>query len=116
MTIENVKIKSTFLGREDHGILTCYLTLEGSGFGISVGGYALDWYDEIKGIRIPVQKGFKLIDRIMKVVGVSSWEELTGKYIRIEHDGPGRRVTKIGHLMNNEWLDFEEFFKEGTDE
>ncbi|MGC6569715.1 hypothetical protein [Streptococcus sp. VTCC 12886] len=28
-TIENVKISNTFLGREDHGILTCYLTVEG---------------------------------------------------------------------------------------
>ena len=32
-TIENVKINDTFLGREDHGILTCYLTVEGEGFG-----------------------------------------------------------------------------------
>lgn len=31
-TIENVKITKTFLGREDHGILTCYLTVEGYGY------------------------------------------------------------------------------------
>ena len=38
-TIETVKITKTFLGREDHGILTCYLTVEGDGFEVSIGGY-----------------------------------------------------------------------------
>ena len=35
-TIENVKITKTFFGMEDHGILTCYLTVEGDGFGVSI--------------------------------------------------------------------------------
>jgi hypothetical protein len=32
---ENVKIADTFLGYEDHGILTFMLTLEGNGWGCS---------------------------------------------------------------------------------
>lgn len=116
MTIENVKITKTFLGREDHGILTCYLTVEGNGFGVSIGGYALDGYDKEKQKRIPTQKGFELINRILEVVGVSSWEELTGKHIRIESNGFGGRVTKIGNLIKDDWLDFDTFFKETTHE
>ncbi|WP_105206204.1 hypothetical protein [Streptococcus suis] len=62
-TIENVKITKTFLGREDHGILTCYLTVEGDGFGVSIGGYCLDKYDEHKRKRVAYHKSFELIDR-----------------------------------------------------
>lgn len=114
--IENVKIEQTFLGIEVHGILTCYLTVKGRYFGVSVGGNALDSYDEVKKERIPTQKGFELISRILEVVGVANWEELQGKHIRIESNGPGSRVTKIGHLIEDKWLDFSTFFKEETDE
>lgn len=73
--VENAEITSTFLGREEHGILTSYITVRGDGF------------------------------------GVSSWEDLVGKFIRIETDDPGSRVTKIGNLIKDEWFDFEESFK-----
>ncbi|AXI68342.1 hypothetical protein DP112_09840 [Streptococcus suis] len=115
-TIENVKIIKTFLGREDHGILTCYLTVEGDGFGVSVGGYCLDKYDEHKRKRVAYHKSFELIDRILEVVGVLTWEDLPGKHIRIESDGFGCRVTKIGNLIKDDWLDFDTFFKEKKDE
>ncbi|HEL1790804.1 TPA: hypothetical protein TXV07_002157, partial [Streptococcus suis] len=70
-TIENVKITKTFLGREDHGILTCYLTVEGYGFGVSIGGYCLDKYDEHKKKRVAFHKSFELIDRILEVAGAN---------------------------------------------
>lgn len=114
--IENVKITETFLGREDHGILTCYLAVEGNGFGISIGGYCLDGYDEHKEKRVAYHKSFELIDRILEVVGVSTWEDIPGKHIRIESNGLGYRVTKIGNLIKDDWLDFDTFFKEETDE
>ena len=112
-TIENVKISNTFLGREDNGILTCYLTVEGEGFGVSIGGYCLEKYDEHKKKRVVC---FELIDRILEVVGVSAWEELQGKHIRVKSKGFGGRVTKIGNLFKEDWLDFDTFFKEETDE
>ena len=115
-TCENVKIIETFLGREDHGILTCYLTVEGDGFGVSIGGYCLDKYDENKRKRIAYHKSFELIDRILEVVGVSTWEELQGKYIRVKSNGFGGRVTEIGNLIKDDWLDFCTFFKERIDE
>lgn len=108
-TIENVKITKTFLGREDHGILTCYLTVEGDGFGVSIGGYSLEKYDENKRKSVAC---FELIDRILEVVGVSAWEELQGKYIRIKSRGYGGRITKIGNITKDDWLDFDTFFEE----
>lgn len=116
MTVENVKITSTFLGREDHGILTCYLRVEANTFETGIGGYTLDIYDKQKNKRIPTQRGFELINRILEVVGVSSWEELTGKHIRVEKDSPFGKITKIGHLIKDEWLDFKMFFEETTHE
>lgn len=53
-----------------------------------------------------------LIARIMKVVGVSKWEDCKGKYIRVVSNGLGRSITKIGNIMKDEWLDIPEFLKE----
>ena len=114
--VENVEITSTFLGREGNGILTSYIIVRGDGFGVSIGGYALDRFDKIQKKRVATSQGFELIDHILKTTGVSSWEDLVGKFIRIETDGPGSRVTKIGNLIKDEWFDFEEFFKEVENE
>ena len=114
--IKNVKITKTFLGREDHGILTCYLTVEGDGFVGSIGGYCLEKYDENKRKRVAYHKSFELIDRILEVVGVSTWEELQGKYIRVKSNDFSGRVTKIGSLIKDDWLDFDTFLNEETDE
>ena len=47
----------------------------------------------------------------MKVVGVSRWEDLKGKYIRVVSNGWGGSIKKIGNLMKNEWFDIDAFFK-----
>lgn len=108
---ENAKITSTFLGREDHGILTLYLTVGGDGWGISIGGYALDEYSKELGCRVPTAVGFKSIDEILKVVGVDSWEKLKGQHIRVENMGLGQRITNIGNLIEDKWFDFRDFFE-----
>lgn len=112
--IENVKITKTTLGYEGHNILTFYIHTKGDGFGISIGGYALDDYNKELNKRIPTKEGFGLVLEILNIVGVRTWEELEGKHIRIDKsNGLGRPITKIGNLMENKWLDFEEYFKEG---
>ena len=50
--------------------------------------------------------------RILEVVGVNTWEELEGKYIRIKNAKLGDRVSAIGNLMKEEWIDFDTFGKE----
>ncbi|HEM5096819.1 TPA: hypothetical protein U1266_002309, partial [Streptococcus suis] len=69
-------------------------------------------YDEHKKKRVAFHKSFELIDRILEVAGANSWEELQGKYIRVKSNGFGGRVTKIGNLIKDDWLDFDTFFKE----
>lgn len=115
--IVNVEIEETFLGREEHGILTCFLHFKGNGFGVGIGGRALDEYDKNKKRRIATQEGFELIEHILDVVGVKKWEDLVGKYIRIELSevGIGYKATRIGNLIKDDWLDFEKFFDERGD-
>ncbi|MGY3748096.1 hypothetical protein ACWN8P_12630 [Vagococcus salmoninarum] len=108
--IENAIVTSSFLGREDHGILTFYLTLKGKGWGVSVGGYALDEYSQELKVRVPVQKGFQAIAEILKVIGVDSWEKIPGTSIRCETTGLGGTVFKIGNLIEDNWIDFKSFF------
>lgn len=62
----NAKIKSTMLGYEDHGILTCYLILDQAGSGQGFGGYRLDAPKD----QLSVMGTFWL-KRVLETVGVS---------------------------------------------
>ena len=114
--IKNYKIISTHLGYEDHGIFTFYLNLKGAdGIHVSVGGYALDSPDNL-GIgllskRSLTFKGITLISNILDTVGVGTWEELQGKYIRVVDNGLGSYVTKFGNLIEDKWIDLDDYFK-----
>jgi len=113
MEIKNAKIKDTMLGIEDHGIMTFMLHLDYEGSGQGAGGYGLDAPIKQNGEfwkRVGIASGMNLIMEILKVVGVSKWEDLKGKHIRVraEHN----HVHAIGHLIKDEWLDFGEYFEE----
>ena len=111
--IENCKIKSTMLGYEGHGMLTCSLFLEGAGWTVSFGGYCLDQYGKRpEGRRYATSIGFQAITEILNTLEVKTWEELKGKYIRAESNGIGSTCEKIGHLMKDKWFSFREFFEQ----
>lgn len=111
MEIINAKITSTSITMADHGCLSFWVTVEGSGFGVSIGGYSIGHgylgASEFDGYG----PGLEAMMRIMDTVGVDVWEDLKGKYIRIESNGWGKPVKKIGHLIDDKWFDIDEFFK-----
>ena len=75
------RIASTFLGVEDHGILTAYLNCEGEGWGQCAGGYAFDGgRRDFKGL-IPGWQAAHFIRRICEVAGVDKWEDLPGQLV-----------------------------------
>lgn len=85
-----MRIKSTRLGYEDHGILTAFLHCEGDGSGIGVGGYCLDQprdKDARDYERTGTAYGLDHIIRIIETVGVESWEQLPGKDIIVLYKG-----------------------------
>ena len=98
----NAQIKSTKLGFIANGICSFDLILDiQGGGGVAVGGWVLDG-----------PYGMNVIKRILEVVGVDTWEELEGKYIRIKDIHLDDRVTSIGNLMKEEWINFDTFGKE----
>lgn len=101
--IKNALIESTHLGLEDHGIATLYLHLKyGGGGGQGFGGYALDEYDEAKKKRVGTSYGMEFIKRICATVGVSAWEQLPSKHIRV--DAEWTKIHGIGHIIEDKWF------------
>jgi len=109
--INNAKITGTSLGFEDHGIMTFFIYLEWKSAGVGFGGYALDAYDKTLEKRVGVGESLDLIKEILEVVGVEKWEDLKGQYVRVESEGWGGRALAIGNLLEDKWVNPEEFFK-----
>lgn len=110
MEIKNALITRTMFGREDHDILTFMIFVKCEGWECGVGGYALDYYDKELGERVYSAKSLEAISEILNVVGVSRWEDLKGKHIRIKDNGWGSTIDEIGNLMENKWFNLREFF------
>ena len=108
--IENGKIIGTMLGKEDHGIMTFYLSIELESGVCGFGRYSLDGYDVKDGKRVGSAVGMQAIVEILDCVGVTKWEDLTGAYIRCEHQGWGGKIIRIGNLIKDKWFSPEEFF------
>ena len=48
----------------------------------------------------------------MKTLEVESWEELKGKYVRVEIEGWGGKILRIWHLMKDKWFSFKDYFEQ----
>lgn len=109
----NALIKSTMLGVEDHGIMTCFLHLQQSGSGQGFGGFGLDGpYNEKTKSRDPNKICGFWIKRILETVGVDKWEDLPGKHIRVEGEEWGD-ITGIGHITDDKWFFPKQEIKKG---
>lgn len=104
-SIQNAVIESTMLGREDHGIMTAYVFLKCEIGSAGFGGYALDGYDEASKERIGVAFGIAFIMNVLDIVEVDKWEKLPGKPCRVDTEGWGGRILRIGHFMKDKWFD-----------
>lgn len=117
--IANATIESTMLGREEHGIFTFFLYVNlGKDIGhCRIGGYALDRYDSKAKRRKIQSKSIEFISKILDVVGVETWEDLPGKYIRVNIEGGwGIRIYEFGNIIEEKWISFEDFFKNNNEE
>lgn len=108
--IKNAKITKVDLSMADHGVLTLEMVLEGSGWGCVFGGYVLGhgYLDSKDFSGSP--KGIEEIMRIMDVVGVERFNEMEGKYVRVETGEWGSSIKKIGNIIKNKWFDYNEFY------
>lgn len=108
--ISNARIRSTMLGREDHGIMTFMIYIDACNFSGGIGGFFLDEYSNDIKARVFRAESMEAISEILDVVGVDKWEDLPGKYIRFEDDGWNSTITKIGNIINDKWFDMKKFF------
>jgi len=105
--IKNARIVSTHLGPSHGTAFTFSLELDNGHGTRNVGNLDMGSYNK------PMERyegwsgAIPILIEIMKVVGVESWEDLPGKYIRYK-ESPGR-VYAIGHIIKNNWLEFGEF-------
>lgn len=88
MRERTAQIKDTFLGREDHGIMTCYITMDYGASAQSFGGYFLERTD--------------FLSKILDVLEVRSWEKLPGTPCRVRHDSG--KIFAIGHFIKDQWF------------
>lgn len=90
---ENAKIIGTHLGPEDHGIFTASISLEFDGARQSFGGYYL------KG-----EATYIFVSGVLDAVGVAKWEALIGTHVRVEKEGYRGPLTRIGHIVRDQWF------------
>lgn len=110
--IENARIKSTSISMADHGCLIISLNVEGNHWGCNIGG----WCNGVGHLGATLWKGngsaIVAMMKIMDTVGVSKWEDLNGKLIRVEVPVPGSRsISKIGNIIEDKWFDLGSFYK-----
>jgi len=108
-SLKNAKIISTFLGKE-HGCFTFWINIEYSGgSGQGAGGICLD--DVGDSGRVGNARGMELLNKIMDVVGVTAWEDLPGKYVRVywNHNGIG----SIWNILEDNGVWFDQFIRGG---
>lgn len=110
--IENAIIKKVDISMADHGCITLSVELNGNGWGCIFGGYCLGHgYLGAKKFDGSA-KGLESIARIMDVVGVSYFNDMKGKYIRVATKGLGSTVKIIGNVIKDQWFDIESFFND----
>ena len=109
--IENARITKVSLSMADHGCLTFDLFIEGAGWACAVGGWKIGTGYSGSDYFSATGAGLVAMMKIMDVVGVEKWEDLKGKYIRVDSDGWGSTIHKIGNIIKDDWFDLKEFFK-----
>lgn len=113
--IVNAKITDTTISMADHGCLTFNLYLEGRGWCVAYGGYAIgSGYLGADTFTAKSGAGLEAMMRIMDVVGVERWESLKGKFVRVKDAEWGKQIDTIGNLIEDRWFNIREFFAEKT--
>lgn len=96
MELRNATIKSASISTEDHNCLMVWLTLDYGDSQQGFGGYAL-YAPKIK------DKTGQYLWRLMQIAGVSRWENIVGKPVRVRATNSG--IEAIGHFLREDWFE-----------
>lgn len=105
----NAIIQSALIEIEDHGLLSAWLKLDFGGYMQGFGGYGLA--PPSSSAQWPYRANFAgvFIMRTLEVVGVSRWDLLPGKSIRVNR--LGNKIIAIGHVIKDDWFNADKEMK-----
>lgn len=110
--IKNAVIDSVSIDDSGRGLLTVWLQLNYGDTCQGFGGYSLYLPKNYKHHSILSHAGH-FIWRCMEIGGVTKWESLKGKTIRVRltDSGLGGDIIAIGHIVKDDWFNPKEDFK-----
>ena len=109
MDIQNAIIESATISSE-RGILSAWLYLKYNGSGQGFGGYVLYLPQGLTHLANRKNYAGHFIFRCMEIAGVSRWEDLKGRAIRVKGSYGG--IESIGHIIKDDWFDPKKDFQE----
>ena len=99
----NALITGARITKEEHGLLSAWLTLDYGGSGQGFGGYALYLPKDFKNQSAGPHCGL-FIWRCLEVADVESWDQLKGKTVRVRKQDEWGAVEAIGHILKDDWF------------
>jgi hypothetical protein len=106
----NAQITDVELSMATQDSLVLWLTLKGNGWSTNFGGYSIGrgHLDAEEFLGTP--KGSEQIMRTMDLVGVNSFKELVGSYVRVAIKPGENYINIIGNIIIDKWFDIVDFF------
>jgi hypothetical protein len=101
MEIKNAIIESARITSDDRNLLSAWLLLDYGGSGQGFGGYSLYLPKSYTHHKLESVAGH-FIFRCMGIAGVTEWDQLVGKTIRVKADMS--RIESIGHIVKDDWF------------
>lgn len=108
-TINGIII-DTYLGISPIGRFTFKISVKCERKIVTIGEYIMDEKGENGEFKIP-NKTLDIILQIMGVIGVERWEDLKGKYVRINDNEWGETSEIIGNIVEDKWYNVTEDIK-----
>ncbi len=99
--IKNAIIESARIECGDLGFLDAWLMLDYGGSGQGFGGYTLYLPKSWTHHTLESPAGH-FIFRCMEVAGVTEWDKLSGKSIRVKVENG--LISAIGHIVKDDWF------------
>jgi hypothetical protein len=102
---EIAKIESTFLGYEDHGILTAYIQFHMGSSGQSAGGMMFSWRPA-GGPEKFADAGMAFVSGVLRACGVIQWEKLVGRTVFVLREKPYDKIIGLRPLPTEKGKEF----------